>query len=303
MTSSPLHRIACANMQLNVLPTHRGTSPAPKESKGYEQWVELTLQNKSRDFTLRIADLDLLSGKLYSEGDMDAEIFPDDIFGTIIAPGQEYTIRSCGREKAESRCEGYITVFRADGGLVRRVYWGGFPSGSNDIRCEDPQPDWIVDTTKWHPQGPLGEMKVMFAYVGDQKPKKYARWAEFTVHNKTREQPLSICGVQLKWGRFYKEGDMDDELCARDVDATVAQGERSTLRVRARDNTSSWCEGHFGIYAGDTLVRTVYWIWHGDEDNVLRLDDAQPGWVVDTSAWSKQGALGEIDVRVAYVGV
>ena len=135
---------------------------------GEAQWVTIYLNNSSTAKTLVVKNVHLDYGKFYRDSksacffcparhssasshilttpacidDKEAEIPTSDIEGTKIAPGDEFTVNSCGRSNSPSGTEGEFDVYEdgPGGPKVRHFYWN-CPWGS-------PKNTWTISGMK-----------------------------------------------------------------------------------------------------------------------------------------------------------
>ncbi|KAF8469926.1 Aegerolysin family protein [Kalaharituber pfeilii] len=77
----------------------------------YAQWAVIHVINKCKRDSIVIKDVTLRWGKFHEPGNKDAEIKAGSIENTVVDPGKEYWIYTCGRKDAASGTEGYFRLY------------------------------------------------------------------------------------------------------------------------------------------------------------------------------------------------
>src|SRR5882724_7685031 len=86
----------------------------------------------------------------------------------------------------------------------------------------------------------------------------YAQWAVFTIT--TVGATMTVKSVTLNWGKFYKNGNKDDEVPISDIEGhQIAPGVSYVISTCGRSDASSGTEGSFDLYDGATKVGNYYW--------------------------------------------
>lgn len=88
----------------------------------------------------------------------------------------------------------------------------------------------------------------------------YAQWGTFTITPKGDIAKLTVKNVSLAWGKFYKDGNKDDEVATSTIENHKIDVRTSyTISSCGRSDASSGTEGSFDLYDGDTKVGHYYW--------------------------------------------
>ncbi|WP_083339094.1 aegerolysin family protein [Chromobacterium sphagni] len=131
----------------------------------------------------------------------------------------------------------------------------------------------------------------------------YAQWVAITIvpDNYT----VTIKNVAHSWGKFYAEGNKDEEIPASQIEGQViTEDDTYTIYACGRENASSGTEGSFDIYDGSTKVGTYTWDcpW-GSKENSSNFSPAgaQPPYnryiTEPSGANLDSGALGNVTLE------
>lgn len=136
--------------------------------------------------------------------------------------------------------------------------------------------------------------------IDETKLGAYAQWASFTL------QPmgftLSVKNAKLQWGKFYANGNKDQEISAADVDKiTVNSGDSATIYTCGRSDAASGTQGSFDLYNGEVKIGTYSWDcpW-GSKTNTSTWTPDSTSYITQQTGGSLDGgALGSITIKVA----
>ncbi|MFG1424659.1 aegerolysin family protein [Roseixanthobacter glucoisosaccharinicivorans] len=130
----------------------------------------------------------------------------------------------------------------------------------------------------------------------------YAQWAEFTI--KAVNCSVMLKNVVHQWGKFYI-GSKDNEISPDKLEGKVIKpGDSYTFGACGRENASSGTEGSFDLYDGDKNIGNYYWDcpW-GSKTNTSTWTPGSDAYIgQQTGANLNSGALGNITIKVAYLG-
>ncbi len=86
----------------------------------------------------------------------------------------------------------------------------------------------------------------------------YAQWVTITIYPANFN--ATIKNAAHSWGKFYTNGNKDDEIQPSAIDGTVIPaGGSYTISACGREDAASGTEGSFDVYDGDTKVGTYSW--------------------------------------------
>ena len=108
-------------------------------------------------------------------------------------------------------------------------------------------------------------------------------------------------------GKFYKNGNKNDEISAGAVNGTtIPAGSTENIYSCGRSDAASGTEGVIDLYEGDTKICTIYWScpW-GSKSNDFQVQNrnSKAGYMVSIGDWNRDsGALGKVEVEVAKKG-
>lgn len=90
----------------------------------------------------------------------------------------------------------------------------------------------------------------------------YAQWVTITIYPANFN--ATIKNAAHSWGKFYTNGNKDDEIQPSAIDGTVIPaGGSYTISACGREDAASGTEGSFDVYDGDTKVGTYSGIARG----------------------------------------
>lgn len=104
----------------------------------------------------------------------------------------------------------------------------------------------------------------------------YAQWVSITIYPSNFQ--ATIKNVALSWGKFYRNGDKNDEVPVSEIEGTKVDADGSyEIYSCGRSDAASGTEGSFDLYDGDTKVGTYSWDcpW-GRKDNASDWSDYGP---------------------------
>lgn len=130
-----------------------------------------------------------------------------------------------------------------------------------------------------------------------------AQWIGLTISNKSQDPNsfLTISELNLKWGKLYRDGNVDTEISTADVvGRTISSGNTYTIWSSGRSNSPTGTEGTVVLKFEDSdiVVAEIYWDvpWAGE--NTLRNLQSNTDWIVDIPQFSHDGAIGEVTVQI-----
>ncbi|MBJ7221258.1 MULTISPECIES: aegerolysin family protein [unclassified Brenneria] len=86
----------------------------------------------------------------------------------------------------------------------------------------------------------------------------YAQWVEIKVY--AENMKLTVKNVSLEWGKFYRQGNKDDEISKNAIDGmSISSGNPGIICACGRSDASSGTEGSFELYNGNDYVGKYYW--------------------------------------------
>ncbi|KAF1365574.1 Aegerolysin family protein [Lizonia empirigonia] len=133
----------------------------------------------------------------------------------------------------------------------------------------------------------------------------YAQWVVIHIINSFRNGTISIKDAKLFWGKFYKNGNKDDEISANDVEKlTIPAGSDGDIASCGRSDAASGTEGQVDIYDGDTKVCSLYWScpW-GSKSNDFQIRNRNKDYGITPGDWNRDsGALGKVDIDISRKG-
>ncbi|KAH7909971.1 aegerolysin type hemolysin [Hygrophoropsis aurantiaca] len=104
-------------------------------------------------------------------------------------------------------------------------------------------------------------------------------------------------------GKFYANGDKDQEIPATDFDdVSVQPGSRFSISTCGRNNSPAGTEGTIDVLHDGTKVCTLYWNtpWVGSNDFQVQNTNSDAGYLVGVGPWNREGgALGDVEIKVA----
>ncbi|CAA7262635.1 unnamed protein product [Cyclocybe aegerita] len=134
-----------------------------KDDRAHAQWVVIVLHNVGSQ-PFKIANLSLSWGKLYADGNKDAEVYPDKYNGMSVGPDNKVQINSCGRADSSSGTEGSFDIVDPNDGnrIIRSFYWDcPWGSKANTWNPTGSNTKWMIE---WSGQnldsGALGTISV-----------------------------------------------------------------------------------------------------------------------------------------------
>ncbi|WP_310555877.1 aegerolysin family protein [Flavobacterium sp.] len=103
----------------------------------------------------------------------------------------------------------------------------------------------------------------------------YAQWVAITIYPSNFE--ITLKNVAHSWGKFYKDGNKDNEIQPSEIEGTkIAAGNSYVIYACGRSDAAAGTEGSFDIYDGATVVGTYTW-------------DCPWGSKTNSSNWSPNG--------------
>ena len=86
----------------------------------------------------------------------------------------------------------------------------------------------------------------------------YAQWVTITIE--PANFAVTIKNVGHSWGKFYANGDKDDEIPPSAIEGTVVKAKGSyEISACGRQDSASGTEGFFDLYDGETKIGTYTW--------------------------------------------
>ncbi|KAE8332434.1 Asp-hemolysin [Aspergillus sergii] len=139
----------------------------------------------------------------------------------------------------------------------------------------------------------------------------YAQWIIIHLINSMTSSTLKVKNAIPDkekgegWGKFYKDGNKDDEISAAEVNkVTVPPGGSANIYSCGRSDAASGTEGHIELWDGESKIGKVYWDcpW-GSKSNDFGISERGNSYWVQNGAWSKDsGAIGTVDVEIGKKG-
>ncbi len=103
----------------------------------------------------------------------------------------------------------------------------------------------------------------------------YAQWVTITIY--PTNFTVTIKNIAHSWGKFYKNGNKDDEIQPSDIEGVNIEGGSSyMIEACGRSDSASGTEGTFDLYDGATKIGTYSW-------------DCPWGSKTNSSDWSPSG--------------
>ncbi|MBI0551571.1 aegerolysin family protein [Pectobacterium parmentieri] len=127
----------------------------------------------------------------------------------------------------------------------------------------------------------------------------YAQWVEIDIFAENMD--VIIKKVNLKWGKFYEQGNKDKEIKPDEINGYVIKSGKSyKIYSCGRENASSGTEGSISLYHENELLGKYYWDcpW-GNKTNKDNLSDVtkDPQYEISKEGGNYQsGALGNIKI-------
>jgi hypothetical protein len=147
--------------------------------------------------------------------------------------------------------------------------------------------------------------------TSDTDVQAYAQWVVVTINNKSKSMTATVGGAYLKWGKFHKDGNKDEEIPPSDINKIeIPPGGKARVCSCGRSDAASGTEGGFYLYDGtdqnnDKCIGEVYWNcpW-GSKENTFTTTPKNPDkYNISNGPYNKSGgALGNVDVFVSMVG-
>ncbi|KAI0421940.1 Asp-hemolysin [Xylaria grammica] len=134
-------------------------------------------------------------------------------------------------------------------------------------------------------------------------PQAYPQWVHFIITNSLREDTIAIQNAYLIRGKFYQNGNKDDEIQPPDVDK-IRTSSTGTGNVYScgRQAAAEGCEGGFEFHIEDgKKLGKIYFScpWSGVYSNEVRKSEVADGYVVDIGDYPTGGALGIVTIKIA----
>lgn len=127
----------------------------------------------------------------------------------------------------------------------------------------------------------------------------YAQWIEIKIVSEG--MTLKVKNAGLSWGKFYKQGDKNDEISTDNINKIeVGSGKSAWICSCGRSDASSGTEGQFDLYDGDTKVGNFKWNcpW-GKKSNTFSWsqDASKDSYYTDQEGGNKDsGAIGTVTI-------
>lgn len=82
---------------------------------------------------------------------------------------------------------------------------------------------------------------------------------------------------------------------------TVPSNQSVKINSCGREDAPSGTSGDFEIYDGETKIGKIRWDCPWGGNNHFAVDERDEGYRVNIGSWSRQGAIGTVDVAVEKV--
>ncbi|KAJ3496165.1 hypothetical protein NLJ89_g10525 [Agrocybe chaxingu] len=118
------------------------------DTKAYAQWVIVLINNKGSE-PLKLKSLNVITGKLYADGNKDVEVPASDYEGKVVAPGEKLQFNSCGLANTPEGTSGTFDLVDPieDDKLIRHFYWNcPWGSHNNEWEVTGTNSKWVVES-------------------------------------------------------------------------------------------------------------------------------------------------------------
>ncbi|MCJ1396749.1 hypothetical protein MMC18_009641 [Xylographa bjoerkii] len=127
-------------------------------------------------------------------------------------------------------------------------------------------------------------------------------WVRLTLRNKSNKN-LTIKNVTVNCGKFYQWNDDTKELGKETVEGQTIRAKKDfSFAACGRENGTMGCAADFDLYDGETKVVSLYYSCPYSGSNELVKKFGEDDWMVDVPKIMTAGSLGEVLVKVAFVG-
>ena len=152
-------------------------------------------------------------------------------------------------------------------------------------------------------------------------------WATLVLENRSKET-ITIKNLQVQWGKFCNGGKYSknhfapfesspmlfsltliltgygpcNEIPPSDIEGkTIAPKKNYSIYTCGRQSSATGTEGSFDLYIKDEKIATVYYdVPWGMNPNVLKITDVDSDWIISSTAFSPDGAMGTVNIKIAY---
>jgi hypothetical protein len=126
-----------------------------------------------------------------------------------------------------------------------------------------------------------------------------AQWVSITIIS--RGTTLSIQNASLEYGKFYKNGNKDEEISSDEINQiTINSGQSAVINSCGRSDSPSGTEGRFDIFDGEVKVGEYYWDcpWGSKTNTSTWTPYDLDNYVAQVTGGSlDSGALGNITIK------
>ncbi|RUS21546.1 Aegerolysin family protein [Endogone sp. FLAS-F59071] len=132
----------------------------------------------------------------------------------------------------------------------------------------------------------------------------FADWVVLIIYNQLETKSIQIKNAKLEYGKFYSEGDKDNNLELEQINSIViAPKSNVTISSCGKYFAPTGAEGSIDLNDGATKIATLYWDCpHNSTTNDFQVRNSNQNYVVGVGPWNKvDGALGSINITVVEV--
>ena len=131
----------------------------------------------------------------------------------------------------------------------------------------------------------------------------YGQWIQVILEN-TSKKALSTSDTDIRWGKFYDAPDKDKEVATEDVNhQPIPSKESFQFAACGRENASSGTDGQMDIMDCDKRIFQLYWNCPWSGSNELNVKHQAKNWYPFIPAFSKDGAIGTVNIKILYQGM